>query len=307
MKKIFLIAIIFSTAGACILPLRNSANRANREWFASQQASQAATQRLAEFQAERAVQEAKQTELQSAMDGLALSMEPSLVSVLLATNVPAASLDTQNRILTALAGSAGRSERYVIVSKAVLSQARLKPLTAFPNSEKLTDSARGVLAITPDEEQSLQTAFTEAFQAVGTWARANVRREGPEGDMLVRYTIPADPEFEQGLTNRLFTRINSALGNERGELMQRFFEYNRIEEDDAIADRTNILSIHKIAGSPGLGSRAGWKWANAEAINTYPEPIKPDRFRCAFYFVFPGGWQEVARREGFELPDEFKN
>ena len=307
MKKIFLAALIFSTAGACILPLRNAAHRAHRECLASQQASQAATQRLAEFQAERAVQESKQAELQSAMNGLALSMEPSLVDVLLATNVPAASLDTQNRILTALAGGGGRSKDYVIVSKAVLAQARLNPLAAFPKSEKLTDSARGVLAITPDEEQSLESAFSEAFQAAGTWARANVRREGPDGDMLVRYTIPADPEFEQGLTNRLFTRINSAIGNERGEMMQRFFEYNRIGEDGAIADRTNIFSIHKIAGSPGMGSRAGWKWANSEAINTYPEPIKPNRFPCAFYFVFPGGWQEVARREGFELPDEFKN
>jgi hypothetical protein len=307
MKKILLAAMIFSIAGACLVPLRNATLHTRQECLASSQTAQAAAQRLAELQAELAVQEAKRVELQSTLNGSASTMDPSWVNLLLATNAPADSLDAWNRILTALAGADGRSKDYVIVSKAALAQARLKPLAPFPHSEKLTDAVRGVLAITPDEEQSLETAFSEAFQAVGAWARANVRREGPDGDMLVRYTIPADPAFEQGLTNRLFTRVNSAIGKERGELMWTFFEYHRIGEDDAIADRTNILAIYRIAGAPGLGYRSGWRWENAEAINTYPEPIKPNRFRRAFYFVFPGGWQEVARREGFELPAEFNN
>jgi hypothetical protein len=40
------------------------------------------------------------------------------------------------------------------------------------------------------------------------------------------------------------------------------------------------------------------KW---EAINTYPEPIHTNRFPAAFSYVLPGGWQELAQREGIEL------
>jgi hypothetical protein len=164
---------------------------------------------------------------------------------------------------------------------------------------------RGVLGITPEEQESVEAAFAEVFEAVGVWAKANVQREGPLEDLLVRYTLPTDPAFEQALTNKLFSSINAAVGDERGDLMRAYFQTWRLYEDGAIGDRTNIFEIHRISGQPGLGYRSGWKWEKSEAINTYPAPIKPNRFPYAFFFVFPGGWQEVAQREGFELPQEF--
>jgi len=104
----------------------------------------------------------------------------------------------------------------------------------------------------------------------------------------------------------LFLKINSAIGDERGDLLRKYFESYGLYEDGAIGDRTNILAVYRIAAPLGYAYRAGWRWADrSEAINTFPEPIKPDNFPLAFRFVFPGGWPEVAQRENFELPKEF--
>ncbi|HEU0038251.1 MAG TPA: hypothetical protein VFR76_03155 [Verrucomicrobiae bacterium] len=232
-------------------------------------------------------------------------MDPALVDFFLTNDMKSVSLEMQDNILAEFGRGWNSSGRYVLVSKAALTSTTLSPLKTFPNGEKLTDAARDVLAITPQERLSVEAAFAEALGEVSAWARANVQREGPSGDVMARYTIPADPAFEQALTNRLFSTVNAAIGDERGELMRKFFEYSRISEDGAIGERTNILSIHRISGLPGLGFRAGWKWENSEAINTYPEPIKPKNFPYAFLLVFPGGWQELAQREGFDLPEEF--
>ena len=181
----------------------------------------------------------------------------------------------------------------------------LVPWPAKRGGSRRTIPSRPGCTKTPEEQQSVEVAFAEAFEADAGWAKANMQREGPEGNMLVRYTLPTDPAFEQALTSKLFSTIKAAVGEERGDLLRAYFEQYRLYADGGIVDRTNILEVHRLSGQPGLGYRSGWKWENSEAINTYPEPIKPNRFPAAFFFVFPGGWQEVAEREGFELPEEF--
>jgi hypothetical protein len=308
MKRIFLTTTIFAAAGACLFALNNATTRLQQQLRVNRTAWLAQTRQLAEVRAEQTALTVKVRELnhESRSGGGTGSMDQALVDLLLTNDIRFASLEMHDKVLAALGRGANSSSSYVLVSKAALANTALAPIKTFPNGEKLTDAVRGILAITPEERQSVEAAFAEALDAVAAWAKANVLREGPSADMLVRYTIPTDLAFEQALTNKLFSTINAAIGNERGELMRRYFEYSRISEDGAIGERTNILSIHRISGQPGLGYRAGWKWQDSEAINTYPEPIKPDGFPYAFYFVFPGGWQEVAQREGFELPEEFQ-
>lgn len=308
MKKILLALTIFATAGVCFYALSNTASHERQQVRAIQTAWLTQTQHIAEVQAEQAALSAKVRDLKRELRSGATtaSIDPGLVDFLLVSDMKSASLEMQDKILSEFGRGGNSSSSYVLVSKATLTNTTLMPLKTFPNCEKLTDAVRGVLAITPEEQQSVASAFAEAFGAVAAWAKANVQREGPSGDLLVRYTIPVDPVFEQALTDKLFSTINAAIGDERGELMRKFFEYWRISEDGAIGERTNILSIHRISGQPGLGYRAGWKWGDSETINTYPEPIKPKNFPDAFLFLFPGGWQEVAQREGFELPKDFQ-
>lgn len=307
MKRIILCLMIFATAGVCFYALRNAAGHRQQEFVANQAAWLVQTQQLAEVQAERAALTAKVRDLKRELrsSGATAFMDPALLAFLLTNDIKSASLEMQDKILTGFGQGGNSSGSYVLVSKAALTNYTLKPLKTFPNGEKLTDAVRGVLAITPEEQQFVEAAFAEALGAVTAWAKANVQREVASEDMLVRYTIPTDPAFEQALSNKLFSTINTAIGDERGGLMRKFFEHWRISEDGAIGDRTNMLSIHRVSGQPGLGYRAGWKWAHSEAINTFPEPIKPKNFPYAFLFVFPGGWQEVAKRDGFDLPEEF--
>jgi hypothetical protein len=309
MKKLLILISVLLMTGFGLVALSKSASHREREFQASQTAWQTQTQQLAKIQAEAAMFKVKISERkQELRDSVpSTAIEPELAKFLLKQDTKQSSAELQDRLLASFGRGGNSSNGYVLVSKAALANSHLKPLKKFPDSGKLTDEVRDVLAITAEEQQAVEAAFAETFGVIGTWAKENVMREGPADEMLVRYTIPADSTFREALTNKLFSTINSAIGNERGEFLRNFFDVYRLYEDGAIGDRTNILSIHRITALPGYGYRSGWKWDHSESINTYPEPIKTNNFPYAFRFVFPGGWEELAKREGFELPDEFKN
>ena len=310
MKKIQIIFTLCLIVGVGLVALSKSARHGWNELQTEQTAWQAQSQKLAAIQTETAglttqITERKQ-ELQDNEMTPAIDLE--LADFLMTNDVNQMPAEWQNRMLASFGGDGISSDNYVLVSKAALSNAHIKPLKVFPHREKLTDNIRGVLAITPEEQQAVESAFTNAFDTMGEWARVNVRRDGPDSNCLVQFTIPEDQAFETATIGKLFSEINSAIGNERGEILHKSFEVYRLNEDGAVGDRTNILAIYRIATPPGYGYRDGWIWSNhSEAVNTYPEPIKPGtRFPAAFRFIFPGGWEELAEREGFELPDEFK-
>lgn len=303
MKKLLLALMILASAGAGLFALNHAAAHGRQQLQAEQTAWRTQAEALAQAQAEQAVLTAKLRDLQrqGQASAPAATLDPALADSLLTNNLPPGSPELQEKLLAAFGAGANSSAGYVLVTKAALKASTLRPLKTFPDNEKLTDAVRGVLAITPQEQQSVEAAFADAFAAAATWAKANVQRGGPSGDMLVRYTIPADTNFEQASTEKLFSTVNGILGQERNDLLRGYFQAHRIFEDGAIGDRTNILEIYRVPGQSALRYRAGWKWENAEAINTRPEPIKLARFPAAFSFVFPGGWQEIARREGIEL------
>jgi len=307
MKRFLLAMAILTTAAASFVALSNTATRGQLRLRAGQSDLRNLTKQLVQVQAERSVLAAKVRELQRErrFDLSTASIEPVVAEFLLTNDIKRASPEMQDKILAQFGPGGKSSANYVLVSKAGLKTITLKPLKTLPDGQTLTDAVRGVLAITPEEARAVEAAFAHAFENIITWAKAMVQREGPSGEMLVRYTIPPDPAFEQASTEKLFSTISAAIGDERAQLLRGYFEYNRYSEDGAIGNRANILEIHRISGQPGLGYRSGWKWEDSETINTYPEPIKPNKFPAAFRLIFPGGWQEVAQREGFDLPEEF--
>ncbi|MEO7300144.1 MAG: hypothetical protein ABI042_16390 [Verrucomicrobiota bacterium] len=308
MKKIIFALAVFVITGIGFVALSNVSNRRQQQLNTHQADWLVRNQQLDQIQAEHATLATQVRDLKRKLQRSlgATPIDPGLAEFLLSNDIKLATPETQERILANFGSGENSSDNYVLVSKAALTNSVLKPLKNFPNTEKLTDAVRGVLAITPEERQSVESIFAEAFDALGDWAKANVQREAESGDMLARYTIPADSAFAQMQTNKLFSNISAVIGEERGELMRKFFQHNRIYSDGGIGDGTNILSIHRISASPGFGYRAGRKWDRSETINTYPEPIKPNRFPAAFRFIFPGGWEELAQREGWELPKDFQ-
>ena len=304
MKKILLALTILTTAGACSLALNNAARQSWRQFQSNKDIWLTQTQQLAELQVEQAALTVKIRDLKRELRGPGSSLEPTLMDFLLTNDLKSASLQMQNKLLAELGQGENSSGNYLLVSKATLTQTALGPVKAFPNNGKLTDTVCGILAITAEERMFVEAAFAENLASLGAWATASVQREGNKDDLLVQYTIPTDPAFTQAATDRLFSAINAAIGKERTDLLHKYYDYSRISIDGAVADRTNILSIHRISESPGLGYRTGWKWKDSEAINTYPEPLKSNtRFPYAFYSLFPGGWPDVLQREGLAVPD----
>lgn len=308
MKRIFIALTLFALAGICLASFNQSIHRHKQELLNLQSTWQAQTQQLAALQAEIASVRSEVEPMRSLPTATSkAAVDSELADFLLTKDIKSASPELQDRILEKI----GRSEKafgdYVLVSKAALTWSVVKPLKAFPADTKLGDATCGVLAITAGEKQAVESAFAGAFDSLRTWAGENVRRDGPAGDQLAQYTIPEDRAFADAWSSNLFFAINSAVGEERGEILHKDFEHFRVSEDGAVGDRTNILAIYRMNVAPGFGSRSGWIWSDGSvAVNTRPEPIKPGKFPPAFRFIFPGGWMDLAAHEGLQLPDEFK-
>src|ERR1035437_3327996 len=227
MKKLFILISVLLMASFGLVALSKSAAWNEREFRATQTVWQTQTQQLAETQAELAklmekVKRQKQ-ELRANIPAAA-DVDPELAKFFLGRDAKPMPPELQDRLLASLGRGGNSSPSYVLVSKAALADAHLKPLKQFPDSAKLSDETCNVLAITPEEKQALESAFSEAFTEIGAWVKTHVQRDGPVSDRLVQYSIHADDAFESAMTNRLFSAISSAVGNERGALLQKFFE-----------------------------------------------------------------------------------
>ncbi len=296
MKRTLIVLTLLLATGTCLVAMNKPVGEQRRELEGEQTRWQAQTQQLAEIHAEAAALKAKISDQEQELRGPATAapLDPELAAFLLTNDVRFASAEIQDRLLAGFGRGKNSSDAYVLVSKAALAGTNVRPLKSYPHGTNLTDQVCGLLVITPEEQRALEAIFAEAFSTIETWARENVRRDGPISNMLARYAIPADREFREAFEKDLYANINSAVGAERGEMLRKDFEMNGIYEDGAIGGRTNILSIHRITEAPGYGFRSGWRLDRSEAINTCPEPIKPRNFPVVFRFIFPGGWPEVG-------------
>jgi hypothetical protein len=176
----------------------------------------------------------------------------------------------------------------------------------------LTEAACGALAITPEERRNLNDAFAGTREEFAAWAKTSLQREGPNGDNLVRFTIPPNPELATTLSNKVSATVVGTLGQERAQLLQRFANDWYRTEVGGLASMTNTLTVSlqsngeltprlhydfSVKGGPGQGSRG-------ESGQIIPGQRY---FPNAFKSVFPGGWRELAEREGFDLPKESPN
>src|SRR5207247_10818166 len=177
-------------------------------------------QRLAEAYARKEILTIQVRDLKSQL----LEREPGIGAdsplgpLLGANGLPGLSPEAKERLWAALGLDWNSSSDYILVSKATLKNLSLDGF----RGNQLADAACGVLAITPEERAQVDAAFETVGEQFADWAKAHAEREGPSGETLVRYTIPAGPEVAQSLTNTLFSAIRDALGQERSEVLQNF-------------------------------------------------------------------------------------
>ena len=110
---------------------------------------------------------------------------------------------------------------YVLVAKSALWGLDVN----YSGTNLLSDSECGLLSLRPEERRRIESACAAVRERFADWARANVRREFPNTNTLVRYTIPASPELAQSLTNSFYSSIFEAIGPERAPLLWKYKQY----------------------------------------------------------------------------------
>jgi hypothetical protein len=204
---------------------------------------------------------------------------------------------------------------YLIISKASLAGIEFDGM----DGNKLTRAALGTLAITPVEQSDIEALTGQLEAARIAWAKEHVQRTEPSGDVLAEYTLPVDSEFAQTQLTTFTNGVFSALGSERAaqlvdhsgqwvvdvgmstsmDLSKVPAQYLAMLKPEDIQSKPTILTLKR--------SQSGDDWhldytleQTSGSISSSASPGQP------FRVVFPGGWAEIAQREHFELPKEFK-
>jgi hypothetical protein len=304
MKRALLIIMVFTFAAAGFCALNHAANRGAQRLQAEQLILQEETQLLAQAQNEVETATARVRDLKedSEQSSAATLTDPVLIDLLLAKNLNGQPADAQRRLLAELGVDETSTRNYAIVSKSVLPDYYIAPLKRDRRAWQLTPELRGVLAITPEEEKSVQTAFETRFQKLSSWAHENVQREVGKNDTLVSYTIPSDAEMEKSLRGELLATVAGAIGQQRADLLQNFCQKYQVFEQDRGGPNASKLSIWKVPGAASLYYTFGpMSPGSAELGIRNATPIYTNYFPLPFHYVFPGGWEEIAQREGLQL------
>jgi len=264
-----------------------------------------ATHACAEAEAQQAVlrQNISTQKAQSLVVGQEAHLSPALIDWLLAGNFSEVPDSLVAELRSALDLPPNPSADFVLVSKASLR--RLQPRSPGRN-DVLSGSLCALLALSPEQRHEIETALSNSRREFSEWARQNLQRDGPQGDTLVRYTIPAANDPDDSITNRLMAKLSALIGPERTDLFCSFADTWFQIETGWLGSVTNTLSVLRRPGSDGQPAlfyhltREG----PHSALGEGPGPIQPQFFPPVWRNVFPGGWPEIAQREGFELPPQ---
>ena len=188
---------------------------------------------------------------------------------------------------------------YVLVRKSLLKQFNLQPLDK-------EDATRAVLAISSAEQTAIKAAVQQAKEAAWTrLQRTELQRTEPVGDIVAQYTIPAaDPSFEQAISNRYSAEITGILGAERADVFLHQ-GWNELRGQLALTAAEPITM--KIRRSVN-GGEPKFSYQLTQGGSSKMEYVRYANYPSLWFLaLFPGGWEAIAQREGFELPKNFRN
>ena len=304
MKRLIIILSVGLSATMLFGFLRRQTAVVRTSGSAARKEAGGATNELARLQAEstelhRIVAEQRSQQPHASRQ---FQLDPKLTDWLLAETNAEIPVNLVRALRTALGLPWSNSSDYVLVSKATL---RDLTMPSVGRNDKLSDTLCAVLAITPEERQTVESAFARARQDFVAWAKANVQRQDPTGETLACYTIPASGDLAQTLTNNLYSALNSALGPERTDLLENY-AYNWLRHEAGfLGTVTNTLSVSRRISGDGTSELYYELIRGTNSIYGQTSESGQLRYQSVpptFRDIFPGGWQELAQREGFELP-----
>jgi len=217
-----------------------------------------------------------------------------LIGLLTSTNLSPAQ---RERLLAELGFDWNSSKDYLMVNKKTLGAVSLRGI----RKGKLSDAACEVLAITPEERAGIEASMNGMAEDYKNWAEAHVQRTEPHGDIIAQYTLPGDAEFSQTLSNNFATAVASTLGAERGKLLLQYSQDWMQEAGLQGGDCSLTIKRHESAGEGRLAYELKYSGSSVSGDLSPHQPVLE-----AFLPLFPAGWTDLAKREGFELPKEFQ-
>lgn len=299
-----LIALFILAAGTCLYcALRHSTAELTQRTAETRRLVLAQTQALAYASAERTLIEEQVRELRHALDSQGLTAEPLPSDLLLSlpgtNHLPPAESEA---LLAELGFSWNTLGDYLVVSKETL---RSVTLTGIRET-KLDQAACEVLAITPEQRSAVEALLHTLAEAYGPWALNHLERHEPTGNIVAKYTLPADPGFAESLGTQLTRGLTSALGQERADYL---LSYSSSENRNMGMFGAGPMGIY--TGGPKTLSVT--RLPNGQLHFEFESPaavlgadVSPSLpFPEAFLPAFPNGWMGLAQREGFELPAPF--
>ncbi|HEY4416266.1 MAG TPA: hypothetical protein VGO57_11280 [Verrucomicrobiae bacterium] len=322
MKRAFLATLILATGITLFLMLYNATLAAQREYIWQKSAAQTQTQQIAQLRLEKQQWDEHWRIAQELLNhqSLASSLTRLEEKILSGASLENLSAAESEQLLAELGFSWNTTGDFLIISKKSLAAIDFSGL----KGTKLTGAARAILAITPEEQSAIEAATQQIGDARTAWAKEHVQRTEPSGDMLAQYTLPADPEFAANQMTTFTNAIVGALGSQRAQWLQD--HSSQWMQDSGLSEGVDFSKIPEAYLSMAAAipehqnqptsltlnrRQAGNDWyinvTLKQAGNNMSYDVLPQQpFPAAFSPLFPGGWQELAQREGFELPKEFK-
>lgn len=300
MKRIVIVLAIFAAGASLFCSLKAGTERLRFETRSAQNALETQTRDFAQLSIERTQLEQHVEELNQEV-ATARQSDPGAAADS-AVPKPGAILSPQQRekLLAELGLNWNSTGDYVVVSKETL---RGISLGAMKNN-KLTGVANDVLAITSDERASINTTLQRVAADYQAWAQSHLQHEEPSGD-VIKYTLPADPQFSQTLSNTFVSTVFDTLGQERGQLLEGYswqWMTDRGLAGNANPDYPITLTLKQ--RQSGDQTQIGYEFINAGGtMSSEVSPWQP--IPEPFQALFPGGWPDIAKQAGFTLPKSF--
>jgi hypothetical protein len=301
MNKLLLAVTIFGIGAGVFIPARRSTIQRQCEANAAREAWLSQTQLLAAAQSDRA-------SLVERVRGLKQSLARSKpggeyeVWAALQTN-PTTQLtpELRERLLEELGYNWRSSDEFIVVSKKTLRQIQMFGLV---NGGKLSNVAAAVLAITPGERAQVQAAIQRVQTDFKEWALAHTERSEPNDDVLADYTLPNDPAMS--ISKAFATAVFEGLGKERADLFLPGARSWMVDEIGLLDNTARMIIRRGPAGNEQrLKIQVPLPTGTSSSHDLLDEHYGKFRgFPRAFLPLFPKGWADVAKRDGFELPKE---
>jgi hypothetical protein len=300
MKRLLLMISSLVVVACLFIGLKSATMQLRTQTVAARQLSQAQTQLVTQAQMDLTVLEQRVHELNHALRAreaeASQDSSSALFSLVGAKHLSAAQSE---QLLAALGFNWASNPDFVVVSKESLDQISVNGIKDMA----LTGTAAAVLAVKPEEKERLDTLMHGLATDYEAWARSQVQRGEPNGEVVAKYTMPSDSDFSQSLSNRFTSGVMEALGAERGNLLIEY-AWSWMNDLNMLGGGATTMTLKSRATGGDSAIDLELKSADGGSMYTTISPYQP--FPAAFRPLFPNGWADIVKREGFALPPSFE-